>query len=155
MPATRLRNSRVQMHESSWAFNFLTFLRQKFVRRLVNEEEHSSATSVNPPAMLAWLSHHCRWPFWYKRSTMDPPSPKCTKLKMPWLFGPRLKSLCSSVTACSSSGSTSPPDMMAYSKPGAMADVGGQVFVRGVGHFPPEYSAKRWATMVLPVPGGP
>ena len=76
--------------------------------RLINKEEHSSATSVNPPAAILAKEpseiasgHFGTW--------------------VPWILQvqtPSLKSLCSSVTACSSSGATSPPDMMAYSKPG-------------------------------------
>lgn len=89
--------------------------------RLINKEEHSSATSVNPPAAIlatepseiaeiAILVHgiHGIWIL-----QVQTPNWTCSNT-------PRLKSLCSSVTACSSSGATSPPDMMAYSKPGAM-----------------------------------
>ena len=117
--------------------------------RLINKEEHSSATSVNPPAAILATepSEIASGRFGYMGYGSS-------KSKHRTEDGPRLKSLCSSVTACSSSGATSPPDMMAYSKPGAISLVwcGRSSFG---GSFPPEYSAKRWATMVLPVPGGP
>lgn len=52
--------SSLQAFCSSW-----TLTEMRNFPRLINKEEHSSATSVNPPAaILATEPWDCQWPFW-------------------------------------------------------------------------------------------
>ena len=138
--------------------------------RLINKEEHSSATSVNPPAAILAKEpseiasgHFGTWDnMGYgssksKHRTEDAAIPRNCEFQNGSTHEPR---------AWRAYAAPSPPALQAVLRhhrtwwhiPNLAVSMAflwcgvGPVFG---GVSPPEYSAKRWATMVLPVPGGP